>query len=203
MIYFMKTRETDKSWEKKGYASEASKADSRQSAGDSPDNPETESGLTPEEKLVETEAELETAKNQAADYYAHLQRLQAEFDNYRKRTQKEKEDISKYAAESLIGAILPVLDNFERALDSVQTSQDVVAYAQGVEMIFRQLHDILAKEGLAAIEAVGQSFDPNIHEAILPVTTDEYPENTVVEEVQKGYYLKDRVLRPSMVKVSC
>ncbi len=159
--------------------------------------------LTMEEKVVLLEADLELTKAQAADHYAHLQRLQADFDNYRKRTQKEKEDISKYAAERLVGAILPVLDNFERAIGSVQTSPDLAGYSQGVEMIFRQMHNVLVKEGLAAIEAVGQPFDPNIHEAILTVESEEHPENTVVEEVQKGYYLKDRVLRPSMVKVSC
>lgn len=170
---------------------------------DQTESSENSTDLAPEEKVVKLEGDLESAKTQIAEYYARLQRLQAEFDNYRKRTLKEKEDISKYASERLVGAILPVLDNFERAIDSAQTSLDVAAYAQGVEMIFRQLHDILAKEGLAAIEAVGQAFDPNIHEAILSVESEEYSENTVVEEVQKGYYLKDRVLRPSMVKVSC
>ncbi len=159
--------------------------------------------VTVEEKVVQLEADLELAKNQATEHYAHLQRLQADFDNYRKRTQKEKEDISKYAAERLVGAILPVLDNFERAIGSVQTSPDLAGYAQGVEMIFRQMHNVLIKEGLAVIEAVGQPFDPNLHEAILSVESEEHPENTVVEEVQKGYYLKDRVIRPSMVKVSC
>jgi molecular chaperone GrpE len=199
----MKSKETKDIREQSDFASEESQAEVRPRDSDPAESIEAEADLAPEEKLAKTEAELEAAKTQAADYYAHLQRLQAEFANFRKRTQKEKEDISKYAAERLIGAILPVLDNFERALDSVKTSQDVATYAQGVEMIFRQLHDILAKEGLAVIDAVGQSFDPNIHEAILPVATEEYPENTVIEEVQKGYYLKDRVLRPSMVKVSC
>jgi molecular chaperone GrpE len=164
---------------------------------------EDSTDLTLEEKVVKLEGDLESAKNQVAEYYARLQRLQAEFDNYRKRTVKEKEDISKYAAEQLVCEILPVLDNFERAINSVQKNQDIAAYAQGVEMIFRQLYNVLIKEGLTVIEAVGQAFDPNIHEAILSVESEEYPENTVIEEVQKGYYLKDRVLRPSMVKVSC
>ncbi|MHB8125638.1 MAG: nucleotide exchange factor GrpE [Desulfitobacteriaceae bacterium] len=198
----MKTNKTDDIMEKKSQVynenqAEANLRDGPISFEDCP-NP----NLTIEEKVVQLEAELEVAKTQATEYYAHLQRLQADFDNYRKRTQKEKEDISKYAAERLVGAILPVLDNFERAIGSVQTSQDIAGYAQGVEMIFRQMHNVLIKEGLAVIEAVGQPFDPNLHEAILSVESEEHPENTVVEEVQKGYYLKDRVLRPSMVKVS-
>ncbi|MDD2233715.1 MAG: nucleotide exchange factor GrpE [Desulfitobacteriaceae bacterium] len=166
---------------------------------DSENSPE----LTPEEKVVKLEGDLETAETQLADHYARLQRLQAEFDNYRKRTLKEKEDLIKHASERLVSAMLPVVDNFERALDPAQTGQELAAYAQGVEMIFRQLYDVLTTEGLAVIEAVGQAFDPNIHEAVLAVESEEYSENTVVEEIQKGYYLKDRVLRPSMVKVSC
>jgi molecular chaperone GrpE len=197
----MKSPETDDIMEKKSDVIEDNQA--KVNLNDQTEGVEDSTNLTLEEKVVKLEGDLESAKTQVAEYYARLQRLQAEFDNYRKRTIKEKEDISKYASERLVGAILPVLDNFERAIDSAQTSHDVAAYAQGVEMIFRQLHDVLAKEGLAAIEAVGQAFDPNIHEAILSVESEEYSENTVVEEVQKGYYLKDRVLRPSMVKVSC
>lgn len=202
----MKSPESDDIMEKKNKISEEDQAENninKQSECSDSNNNEGEVSLTIEEKQVKLKADLEAAKTQAAEYYTHLQRLQAEFDNFRKRTQKEKEDISKYAAERLVSAILPVLDNFERAINSVETSQDLAGYAQGVEMIFRQLHNILSKEGLAAIEAVGQEFDPNIHEAILSVESEEYPENTVIEEVQKGYYLKDRVLRPSMVKVSC
>lgn len=197
----MKSPETDDTMGKKSEVIEDIQAQAN--LNDQTESPEDSTALTLEEKVVKLEGDLESAKTQVADYYARLLRLQAEFDNYRKRTIKEKEDISKYAAERLVCAILPVLDNFERAIDSAQTSQDVAAYAQGVEMIYRQLHDVLAKEGLAAIEALGQAFDPNIHEAILAVESVEYSENTVVEEVQKGYYLKDRVLRPSMVKVSC
>lgn len=154
------------------------------------------------EKDMNLEAELEKVKEQANDYYAHLQRLQAEFDNYRKRTQKEKEDLAKYATERVVKAMLPILDNFERAMAASETKQDFNNFAQGVRMILRQMQDVLTKEGLTPIEAVGQPFDPNLHDAVLRVESDEHPENTVVEEMQKGYYLKDKVLRPSMVKVS-
>lgn len=156
-----------------------------------------------EEKILTLEAELMQSKDQANEYFAHLQRLQAEFDNYRKRTQKEKEETVRYAAERIVEAMLPILDNFERAVNSTKTNQDFNAFSQGVEMIFKLMQNTLAKEGLTVIEAVGEPFDPNLHDAVLQVESGEYPENTVVEELQKGYYLKEKVLRPSMVKVSC
>lgn len=155
-----------------------------------------------EEKVFTLEAELKQSKVQAEEYYSQLQRLQAEFDNYRKRTQKEKEETVKYAAERVIVALLPILDNFERAVNSAKANQDFNAFSQGVEMILKQMQTALAKEGLTAIEAVGQPFDPNLHDAVLQVDSEDHPENTVVEELQKGYYLKEKVLRPSMVKVS-
>lgn len=197
----MKSSKSDDVKEKKNQVNDENQAEAK--LKDGPESSENYLNLTIEEVVVQLETDLEATKTQAAEYYAHLQRLQADFDNYRKRTQKEKEDISKYAAERLVSAILPVLDNFERAIGSVQTSPDLAGYTQGVEMIFRQMHNVLVKEGLTVIEALGQPFDPNLHEAILSIESEEHPENTVVEEVQKGYYLKDRVLRPSMVKVSC
>lgn len=162
-------------------------------------NPEE---MGPEERILTLEAELAQAKLQITEHYAQLQRLQAEFDNFRKRTQKEKEDLAQYAATRVVEAMLPIVDNFERALVSAETSKDFESFAQGVEMIYRQVYALLEKEGLKPIEAVGQPFDPNVHDAIMQVDSDEQPENTVVEELQKGYYLKDKVLRPSMVKVS-
>ncbi|MDR3289233.1 MAG: nucleotide exchange factor GrpE, partial [Peptococcaceae bacterium] len=148
------------------------------------------------------ERELEKAREQAEDYLKNWQRLQAEFDNYRKRTQREKEEVVKYASEHLIKALLPILDNFERATASAQTHNDFQGYAQGVELIFRQFANVLLKEGLQPIAADGQVFDPQRHEAVLRVESESHPENTIVEEVQKGYLLKDKVIRPSMVKVS-
>lgn len=158
--------------------------------------------VSTDEKILTLEAELKQSKEQAEDYYSRLQRLQAEFDNFRKRSQKEKEDTLKYASERIIEAMLPVLDNFERAVASSQSSQDFKAFSQGVEMILKQMKSGLEKEGLTPIEAVGQPFDPKLHDAVLQVDSEDYPENTVVEELQIGYYLKDKVLRPSMVKVS-
>ena len=154
------------------------------------------------EKILTLEAELAQAKAKAAENYDHLLRLQADFDNYRKRTQKEKVELIKYASERVVGELLPVLDNFERAASSAKVNPDFTAFSQGVDMIFRQLQTALSKEGLKVMEAIGQPFDPNLHEAVLRVDSEEHPENTVVEEIQKGYYLKEKVLRPCMVKVS-
>jgi len=158
--------------------------------------------MSPLEKNLTLEAELVQAKAKVDEHYDHLLRLQAEFDNYRKRTLKEKTEIIKYASERIIGELLPVLDNFERAASSAQLNPDFNAFSQGVDLIFRQLQTALGKEGLKAIESVGQPFDPNLHDAVLRVESDEHPENTVIEELQKGYYLKEKILRPSMVKVS-
>ena len=148
------------------------------------------------------EEELVKVKAKAEEQYDQLMRLQAEYDNYRKRTLKEKTEIIKYATEGLVGELLPILDNFDRALSAAKVTSDFDSFSQGVEMIFRQIEAALGKEGLKAIDAVGQPFDPNIHEAVLQVATDEHPENIILEELQKGYFLKEKVLRPSMVKVS-
>lgn len=158
--------------------------------------------MTPLEKNLTLEAELVKAKAKAEDHYGQLQRLQADFDNYRKRTQKEKTELIKYASERLVGELLPVLDNFDRAVSAAKVNPDFTSFSQGVEMILRQMQTALSKEGLKEMDAVGQPFDPNLHEAVLRVASEEHPENTVVEELQKGYYLKEKVLRPCMVKVS-
>ena len=158
--------------------------------------------MTPAERILTLEAELTQAKAKADEHYDQLLRLQADFDNFRKRTQKEKTELIKYASERLVSELLPVLDNFERATSSAQCNADFTAFSQGVEMILRQLQTALGKEGLKAMEAVGQPFDPNLHDAVLRVESDEHPENTVVEELQKGYFLNEKVLRPCMVKVS-
>lgn len=163
---------------------------------------ETPAEATPEELRLTLQAKLDETEKQAKEYYEHLQRLQAEFDNFRKRTQKEKEETVKYAAERVIEAMLPILDNFNRAMLASENHQDFAGLVQGMELILRQMQSVLAKEGLKEIEALGQPFDPNLHEAVLQIDSKEHPENTVVEELQKGYYLKEKVLRPSMVKVS-
>ena len=131
-----------------------------------------------------------------------LLRAQADFDNYRRRTVKEKEELAKYASSKLITELLPVVDNFERAIAAAQGGGDKDSLAKGVDMIFRQLAQVLEQEGLKPMESVGQPFNPEYHQAIMQVESEEHEEGIVVEEVQKGYILKDKVLRPAMVKVS-
>lgn len=129
-------------------------------------------------------------------------RTQADFENFRRRTRVEKEELAKYASAKLLEQLVPVLDNFERALTVSKDSNDYDSFAKGVDMIFRQFEQVLTQEGLSPIEAVGQPFNPEFHQAIMQVESEEHEEGIVVEEIQKGYKLKDKVLRPAMVKVS-
>ncbi|GIP57718.1 nucleotide exchange factor GrpE [Paenibacillus woosongensis] len=146
--------------------------------------------------------EAEALRAELEEQQQRLLRAQADFDNFRRRTQKEKEELGKYASAKLITELLPVIDNFERAIASGEQGTDVSSYAKGVEMIFRQLEGVLGNEGLKAMETVGEPFNPEFHQAIMQVESDEHEEGIVVEEVQKGYMLKDKVIRPAMVKVS-
>ena len=129
-------------------------------------------------------------------------RLQADFDNYKKRVAKEKNDIYKYAAENLVTATLPVLDNFERALISLKEKEENNdGYIKGVEMVFQQLIEVLIKEGVEEIIALGEPFDPNFHHAVAQENNEDYEDNIIIDVLQKGYKLKDKVIRPSMVRV--
>ncbi|WP_182535154.1 nucleotide exchange factor GrpE [Fontibacillus panacisegetis] len=157
-----------------------------------------------EDVVVSEDASPETGKL-LAEVEEHKQRLlrtQADFDNFRRRTQKEKEELGKYASAKLITELLPVVDNFERALSTISDTTEAASYAKGVEMILRQFEGILQTEGLTAMETVGQPFNPEYHQAIMQVESEDHEEGIIVEELQKGYLLKDKVLRPAMVKVS-
>jgi len=127
-------------------------------------------------------------------------RAQADFDNFRRRSRQEKEEFAAYANTKIIEEMLPVLDIFNMALKSSENT-DTKMLLQGIEMVHRQFIGVLEKEGLQPIEAVGQTFDPNVHEAVMNIESDQ-PANTVVEELRKGYRLKEKVIRPAMVKVS-
>lgn len=167
-----------------------------------PQNTATAEGSAETEGGGALAAELEKLRAESEEYQQKLLRTQADFDNFRRRTIKEKEELGKYASAKLITELLPVIDNFERALSSAGESADNSSYAKGVEMIFRQLEGVLQAEGLTPMEVVGEPFNPEFHQAIMQVESDEYEEGTIVEVVQKGYLLKDKVLRPAMVKVS-
>lgn len=157
-------------------------------------------GETPEGEQASPGAELAAEKARADDYHNRLVRLQADFENYKRRTRQERDDFFKYTAEQLIKALLPVLDNFERALASCGESVD--DFKCGVEMILRQFQEVLAAEGLTPIAAEGEQFDPNKHEAVLHEESESHPDNTVMEEFRRGYCLKDKVIRPAMVKIA-
>lgn len=153
------------------------------------------------EESNDLQAALEQAKAEAEENYQRMLRVQADYDNFRRRTLKEKEDLAKYASSKLVTDLVPILDNFERAL-STNPSNDSDSFSKGVDMIFRQFQQVLEQEGVTAIKAVGEPFNPEYHQAIMQVESDEHEEGIVVEELQKGYMLKDRVVRPAMVKVS-
>lgn len=133
------------------------------------------------------------------DMTDRYKRLQADFDNFRRRTRQEKEELSTIVAERIICELLPVVDNFERATTSKAT--DVETLATGVQMIFKQLSNALTQLGVEPVQAVGTVFDPNLHEAVMRVADENQPDGTVIEELQKGYKVNGRVIRPSMVKV--
>jgi molecular chaperone GrpE len=163
-------------------------------------NEEESTSSLEQEPIVITEIErLQALMDESQQ---RVLRTQADFDNYRKRTQKEKESSAKYASINLITELLPIVDNFERAFSVVVVDDQGDSFTKGMDMVFRQLQSILKNEGLVPIESVGQPFNPEFHQAIMQVESELYPNGTVVEEVQKGYMLKDRVLRPAMVKVS-
>jgi molecular chaperone GrpE len=157
-----------------------------------------------EEQFAEAAAdtELEQLRKQADENQQRYLRVQADFDNFRRRSRLEKEDFAKYASLKLIEQLLPVVDNFERALSSSKDTKDFDALVKGLDMTFRQLEQLFAQEGLTPIETVGQPFNPEFHQAIMQVESEEHGEGIVVEEVQKGYLMKDKVVRPAMVKVS-
>jgi molecular chaperone GrpE len=145
-------------------------------------------------------SELEKAKAECAAYLDRAARIQAEFENYRKRSAREQQEFKEYAVADAIKALLPILDSLDRALKTNAASLD--DFRSGIELIDKQFHDALAKLGVEPVEAEGQPFDPNLHQAIQMVDTDEVEDNHVIDELQRGYKLKDRLLRPAMVRVA-
>ncbi len=163
-----------------------------------------EDEVTNEEETEATDntaQELARVTQEKDEIYQRLLRTQAEFDNFKKRTQKEKEADRKYKAQDFVTELLPAIDNFERAMN-VEVTDANKGLLDGLSMVYRQLKDALVSQGVGEIETVGKPFDPNLHQAVMQVEDDEMESNTVVEELQKGYVLKDRVIRPAMVKVN-
>ena len=152
-----------------------------------------------EQAVSAEDTELEALRNENEELIDTLQRLQADFDNYRKRAARDQESLVARAGERIVKELLPVLDDLERALEAVESHEEA-ELEDGVKLVHRQLEQLLEKEGLALVETDGQ-FDPHVHEALLTQTSDA-DEGSVIEVLQKGYRLGDRVLRPARVVVA-
>uniref|UniRef100_UPI00403F396C nucleotide exchange factor GrpE n=1 Tax=Oceanobacillus sp. FSL K6-2867 TaxID=2954748 RepID=UPI00403F396C len=168
---------------------------------DSADQEITESTETDSASMEELKTENEALKAEKEEVFNRMLRIQAEYDNFKKRSQKEKEAERKYKSQDLINELLPALDNFERALQ-VEVTDANSSLFDGITMVYRQFQDALKSQGVEVIETEGKTFDPNLHHAVMQTEDDEFEPNIVVEELQKGYLLKDRVIRPAMVKVN-
>ncbi len=166
-------------------------------------DPDTDAlSLTPDEEIRRLREALEAKTLLAEEHRDRYLRGAAEFDNARKRAAREREEYTRYANESLLRELLPVLDNFERALQSARNETTAAAVTAGVELIQRELLRVLEKFGVTSFTSVGQPFDPERHEAIARVPAQGQPEGTVVDETARGYLLNGRVLRPAMVTVA-
>lgn len=155
-----------------------------------------------EKKLFKRKPKKDKKDEQIEELTDKLTRQMAEFDNFRKRTEKEKSAMYEIGAKDIIEKILPVIDNFERGLGAVPEAQKEDSFVTGMEMIYKQIMTTLEGVGVKAIEAVGKEFNPDFHNAVMHVEDEEVGENIVVEEFQKGYTYRDSVVRHSMVKVA-
>ena len=175
------------------------KADEENSAAE---NTEAEA----EEKLEGNAAEESESVNPLQEKYDTLNnqyiRLAADFDNYRKRQEQEKEALLKYGAENTLKKMIEVLDNFERGMKAIETVEDCDKVKECYNLAYKNFTDVLTKAGLEAIKAEGEQFDPNFHEAVMQTPTSDKPEHTIIAELQKGYKLGDKVLRPTLVNVA-
>jgi molecular chaperone GrpE len=169
-------------------------------AGDGDDKPSgADRGAAATGESASLDAELQKLKAERDSLLDRLARAQAEFENARRRASKEQQDFRDFATVDAIKSLLPVVDSFERAL---QAKSDPADFRAGVELIYKQLQDVLAKLGVRPISAKGEQFDPHVHEAIEMVETQDAADHEVLEEWQRGYKFKDRLLRPAMVKVA-
>jgi molecular chaperone GrpE len=161
-----------------------------------------ETTLPAEPETVEAlQRKLDEERAKTTDYMDRWQRAMAEFANYKRRTEQEKADLAKFANSVLVLKLLPVLDDLERAIEAIPKEMLGLPWVQGILLIERKLRSVLEQEGLERIEALGKEFDPNLHDAVIYEESGESNTDKVVAEVQKGYKLHDRVLRPTMVKV--
>ncbi len=154
---------------------------------------------TPDEDAAALKAQVESLKAALEEKDNRVKRLQADFENFRRRTSKEREELANVVTQDLLKSMLPILDNFDRAMAAEQ--KDNESFQKGVEMIYTQLHETLKNAGLELIDTAGQKFDPNFHQAVMRVENPDLEDDTIAQELQKGYIVKGRVIRPSMVQV--
>ena len=164
--------------------------------------PEGETSKCNADELACLKAELDDKSKKCDEYLDKLQRVAAEFDNFKKRTLREKEALYSEAVCDVTAEILPVVDNLERALQACSKENDLQVLKDGVELVYRQMKDVLKKIGVEEIDCLNACFDPQLHNAVMHVEDGEYGQNSVIEEFQKGYCYKDKVIRHSMVKVA-
>lgn len=197
----MKKKDEQKLEEMQQEIDEAEAAQEDAAEGSEEEAPEeaTSEGAAMQEEIEALKGQVEKLTGDLQEKKDRLLRLQADFDNFRRRSAKEREEISAVVTQNFCKDMLPLLDNFERAMAA--ETKDVEAFQKGVEMIFTQFQEVLKKNGLEQIEAVGQKFDPNFHQAVMRVEDPEKEDDTVAQELQKGYMVKGRVIRPSMVQV--
>ena len=197
----MKKKDEQKLEEMQQEIDEAEAAQEDAAEGSEEEAPEeaASEGAAMQEEIEALKGQVEKLTGDLQDKKDRLLRLQADFDNFRRRSAKEREEISAFVTQNFCKDMLPLLDNFERAMAA--ETKDVEAFQKGVEMIFTQFQEVLKKNGLEQIEAVGQKFDPNFHQAVMRVEDPEKEDDTVAQELQQGYMVKGRVIRPSMVQV--
>ena len=197
----MKKKDEQKLEEMQQEIDEAEAAQEDAAEGSEEEAPEeaASEGAAMQEEIEALKGQVEKLTGDLQEKKDRLLRLQADFDNFRRRSAKEREEISAVVTQNFCKDMLPLLDNFERAMAA--ETKDVEAFQKGVEMNFTQFQEVLKKNGLEQIEAVGQKFDPNFHQAVMRVEDPEKEDDTVAQELQKGYMVKGRVIRPSMVQV--
>lgn len=192
----MKKKDEQKFDEMKQEIEETEAADTAEAEGDTEAQPADDAQENPadamQQKIDELTAGLKEKEERAL-------RLQADFENFRRRTSKEKEELSAVIKQEILKDMLPLLDNFERAMAA--ETKDAEAFQKGVDMIYTQLQEVMKKNGLEPIETEGQKFDPNFHQAVMRVQNEDLEDDDIAQELQKGYMVEGRVIRPSMVQV--
>lgn len=188
------SEETDTVFEADDAAADASEA--------SEDASDTEEPAKEKSGFFKKKDKKDKKDEQIEELTDRVKRQMAEFDNFRKRTEKEKAQMFETGAKSVIEKILPVVDSFERGLAAIPEEEQTSGFAEGMDKIYKQMMAVLGEAGVKAIDAVGQEFDPNLHNAVMHIEDEELGENVVAEEFQKGYTYRDSVVRHSMVKVA-